>query len=383
MKDHAYLTDIDRLLVHSWMPLLRVDDFTSFIKNPENWEVPIYFLDLVWLIAKAYDHTDSQVWKKLLSVSFSHEGHTSFWRTTFTKDFEGKLKREHPVDQIGIYSKKMEELSKTSPLLCITMEKCALDAVAAICQDKSGKAVSALIEKHDIRKFGKLMSVVVLKTWPTDANGEYIEGEDLIFEYLVNNPMAQTVFQMTDALCDDGRCKDDSNMRRLLRIRKEEAEAVHNEKDLVRSLLQICQELPQHVKIDYNGLDKKNHQNIEMMNLNEFMKPHILDGQTSASIGKVTFFNLCDATRQMALELHAIKDSAIFKMCWTNQVEELSRDRPDTDDTEPFHVNEELYTFDLIYSKIFQTCYSRYRGLYDGLKSGDLFLEEIDCIFED
>ncbi|KAL3047236.1 hypothetical protein OYC64_021454 [Pagothenia borchgrevinki] len=186
------------------------------------------------------------------------------------------------------------------------MEKCALDAVAAICQDKSGKAVSALIEKHDIRKFGKLMSVVVLKTWPTDANGEYIEGEDLIFEYLVNNPMAQTVFQMTgvggrlidqfsnevqirmtlassafksvsqkflsgeiqmktldqilqkehefvgllkiDALCDDGRCKDDSNMRRLLRIRKEEAEAVHNEKDLVRSLLQICQELPQHVK---------------------------------------------------------------------------------------------------------------------------------------
>ncbi|KAI9517442.1 hypothetical protein NQZ68_004659 [Dissostichus eleginoides] len=312
MKDHAYLTDIDRLLVHSWMPLLRVDDFTSFIKSvqvelldilhyiqfsikpgtsymnykalkdllshlnneshliksfdnkygecclktavgllgsvchlttdPENWEVPIYFLDLVWLIAKAYDHTDSQaraqiheefimetlrtmrewrrntfrnkllnewnrlqfsvpheitVWKKLLSVSFSHEGHTSFWRTTFTEDFEGKLKREHPVDQIGIYTKKMEELSKTSPLLCITMEKCALDAVAAICQDKSGKAVSALIEKHDIRKFGKLMSVVVLKTWPTDANGEYIEGEDLIFEYLVNNPMAQTVFQMT------------------------------------------------------------------------------------------------------------------------------------------------------------------------------------------
>ncbi|XP_034002602.1 E3 ubiquitin-protein ligase rnf213-alpha-like isoform X2 [Trematomus bernacchii] len=556
MKDYAYLTDIDRLLVHSWMPLLRVDDFTSFIKSvqvelldilhyiqfsiksgtsymnykalkdlvshlnreknliescdnkygecclktavgllgsvcrlttdPENWEVPIYFLDLVCLIAKAYDHTDSQaraqmheefimetlrtmrewrrntfrnkllnkwtplqfsvpheitVWEKLLSVSFSHEGHTSFWRTTFMEDFEDKLKREQPVDQIGIYSKKMEELSKTSPLLCITMEKCALDAVAAICQDKSGKAVSALIEKHDIRKFGKLMSVVVLKTWPTDANGEYIEGEDLIFEYLVNNPMAQTVFQMTgvggrlidqfsnevqirmtlassafksvsqkflsgeiqmktldqilqkehafvgllkiDALCDDGRCKDDSNMRRLLRIRKEEAEAVHNEKDLVRSLLQICQELPQHVKIDYNGLDKKNHQNIEMMNLNEFMKPHILDGQTSASIGKVTFFNLCDATRQMALELHAIKDSAIFKMCWTNQVEELSRDRPDADDTEQSHANEELYTFDLIYSKIFQSCYSKYRGLYDGLKSGDLFLEEIDYIFED
>ena len=64
-------------------------------------------------------------------------------------------------------------------------------------KDKSGRAVSALLEKHDISKFGKLMSAIVLKTWPRDANGEYIEGEDLIFEYLVKWPMAKTVFQMT------------------------------------------------------------------------------------------------------------------------------------------------------------------------------------------
>lgn len=51
-----------------------------------------------------------------------------------------------------------------------------------------------------------------------------------------------------DGLCDDGRCKDDRNMRRFLKLRKEEAEAVHNEKEMVKALLQICQELPQHVK---------------------------------------------------------------------------------------------------------------------------------------
>ncbi|XP_029285155.1 E3 ubiquitin-protein ligase rnf213-alpha-like [Cottoperca gobio] len=285
------------------------------------------------------------------------------------------------------------------------------------------------------------MSVVVLKTWPTDANGDYIEGEDLIFEYLVNYPMAKTVFQMTgvrgglinklsddvqirmtlassafksvskkflsgeiqmktlnqilqkehefvdllkiDGLCDDGRCKDDRNMRRLLRLRKEEAETVQSEKELVRGLLQICQELPPHVKVDFRELDKKLNQNIEMMNLNEFMSVHTLDGQYSSAIGKVTYFNLCDIARQMASELHAIKDSAIFKMCWTNQVEELSRDRPDTDDTEDIDGNEEIYTLDLVYSKIFQSCYSKYKGLYDDLKSGDLLLEDIDCIFED
>lgn len=31
MKDHVYLVDIDRLLVHSWMSLLSMDDLMSFI----------------------------------------------------------------------------------------------------------------------------------------------------------------------------------------------------------------------------------------------------------------------------------------------------------------------------------------------------------------
>ncbi|XP_067452688.1 E3 ubiquitin-protein ligase rnf213-alpha-like isoform X1 [Thunnus thynnus] len=454
--------------------------------DPDRCDIPLIFLELVCLIAKSYDYTDSQsreriheesigetletmrewrrttfknkllnewnrtqfsvpheieVWNKLLSLSFSHEQHTSFWRTTFTEDFEGKLKQEHPVNQIGIYSNKMEELSKTSPVLCRSMEKCALEAIAAICQDKSGRNVSALLERHDITKFGKLMSVVVLKSWPTDAKGDYIEGEDLIFEYLLNWPMAKTVFQMAgareglidklsdeaqirmtlassafksvsekflsgeiqmktldqilqrerefvdllkiDGLCDDGRCKDDRNMRRLLRLRNEEAEAVSNEKELVRSLLQICQELPQHVKVDFMGLDIKLHQKTETMNLNEFMKVLTLDRQCPPTVGQVTYFNLCDITRQMASELHAIKDSSIFKVCWMNRVEELSRDQPDTDDTEHLDGNEEIYTLDLVYSKIFQSCYSKYKGLYDGLKSGELLLEEIDSLFED
>lgn len=33
MKEHAYLADIDRLLVHSWMSLLPVEDLKSFISS--------------------------------------------------------------------------------------------------------------------------------------------------------------------------------------------------------------------------------------------------------------------------------------------------------------------------------------------------------------
>ncbi|XP_069008985.1 E3 ubiquitin-protein ligase rnf213-alpha-like, partial [Embiotoca jacksoni] len=556
MKEHEYLVDIDRLVVHSWMSLFHVDNLKSFIssvqvelldilhylqfiikseitqsiyrdleelatdlikkeshrsksfddkygecclktavmlhgsvcrriKNPGCYTVPLHLLDLVCLIAKAYGHNDSQereriheesigeilettrewrrntfgskllnewshtqfcvpdemkVWSKLLSVSFSHDEHTSYWRDTFMKDFEGKLKQERPMDQIGLYIKMSEELSNTSPMLHSAMEKCALEAVADICQDESGTAVMDLMRRHDITRFGKLISVVMLKSWPTDANGDYVESEALTFQHLVNWPMAKTLFQITgargrligqlsdeaqlrmtlaksafksvskkflsgeiqiktlnqilqrdrefvdllkiDGICDDGRCKDDRNMTTLLGQRKAEAEAVHTEKELVRNLLQICQDLPEHVKVDFEGLDKKVNQNFEVMNLNEFLTVHKLDGETSLSTGKVTYFNLCDVTRQMATELHAIKDSYIFKMCWKSQVKELSRDPLEKDDTERIAGNEEIYTLDLIYSKIFQSCHNKYKVVYESLKTGEMLLEEINSIFE-
>lgn len=118
-----------------------------------------------------------------------------------------------------------------------------------------------------------------------------------------------------------------------------------------------------------------------MMNLNEFMKVHTLDGETSSAHGQVTYFNLCDAARQMASKLHAVKDSTIFKKCWMHQVGELSIDHHDTNDTEELDGNKEIYTLDLVYSKVFQSCYSEYKRLYDGLKSGELLLEDIDSIF--
>lgn len=120
-------------------------------------------------------------------------------------------------------------------------------------------------------------------------------------------------------------------------------------------------------------MDEKLNQNIEKMSLNTFLKVFTLDGETSYSREEVTYFGLCDITRQMAEELHAIKDSSIFKMCWRDQVEELSRNQPD---------EEEIYTLDMVYNKIFQSCYSTYKRLYDNLKSGELSLEETDTIFE-
>uniref|UniRef100_A0A3Q4I151 RING-type E3 ubiquitin transferase n=1 Tax=Neolamprologus brichardi TaxID=32507 RepID=A0A3Q4I151_NEOBR len=131
--------------------------------------------------------------------------------------------------------------------------------------------------------------------------------------------------------------------------------------------------------VDLNGLDKKLKQNFETMNLSEFMKVHTLDGLNSSATANVTYFNLCDETHQMASDIHAIKDSGIFKMCWTNQVEVLTRDKSQEGNSDR---NQEIYTFEQVYNKIFQTCYTNFKRLYVSLKSGELLLEETDSIFK-
>lgn len=113
------------------------------------------------------------------------------------------------------------------------------------------------------------------------------------------------------------------------------------------------------------------------MNLNEFIKIPTLDGLTSPATPNVTYFNLSKKTHEMASKLHANKDSTIFKMYWTNQVEKLSKDKSDINNTE-----EEVYTLDQVYTYIFESCYTNYERLYDSLKTGELLLEEIDSIFE-
>lgn len=127
------------------------------------------------------------------------------------------------------------------------------------------------------------------------------------------------------------------------------------------------------------GLDNQLQHNTEMMRLNEFMEVHTLDGQMSCLTGKVTYFTISDSIRQMANELLATKDSLIFKMYWANEVEELNTEHANKDDAEPC---EEIYTLDLICSKIFQSCFSKYKELYASLSSGEMSLEDVDSFYE-
>uniref|UniRef100_A0A3Q4I5J3 RING-type E3 ubiquitin transferase n=1 Tax=Neolamprologus brichardi TaxID=32507 RepID=A0A3Q4I5J3_NEOBR len=259
-------------------------------------------------------------------------------------------------------------------------------------QDTS--TMSKLMKIYDFTKFLKLMSVVVMESWPKDENGHEIQDEDLVFDYLMSWPMAKTILKiagagegLTDKLSDEALSKIDLGRSAFKSVSKKFLSGEIQIKGLLQ-ILQRKQEFLDFLKIgeynylflfDLNGLDKKLKQNFETMNLSEFMKVHTLDGLNSSATANVTYFNLCDETHQMASDIHAIKDSGIFKMCWTNQVEVLTRDKSQEGNSDR---NQEIYTFEQVYNKIFQTCYTNFKRLYVSLKSGELLLEETDSIFK-
>ncbi|XP_047672985.1 E3 ubiquitin-protein ligase rnf213-alpha-like isoform X3 [Tachysurus fulvidraco] len=386
-----------------------------------------------------------EVWSKLISLPFANKEFCSEWSKTFLNQFEGKLKQERPIHQIVIYCNKVEDLNAKFPLLTASFENCALEAVTSVCQSGSETHLLEKLKSHDLSKFGKLISEIVLKSWPKTEDGKYQDGEELVIQHLLTWPTASKIFQLQgakgnlidqlsdkarelmaiagsafccvaqqfiqgnitlkilnqiltkgdafiellqiDALCDDGRCKDNRAVKNLLRKRQEEVENIYQEKEFIACLLHVCSKLQNHIKVEIAELKVKHTVNVEEMCLDEFMEAHQLDENSSDVTGLVTYFNLCDITRKMAKRLHDLKDSYIFSMCWENQAKTLSHteqdddDDDDSDETEPKR-DMEPCTLEFIHAKIFQPCDSQYQRIYTSLKNASITFKMVDSIFE-
>ncbi|XP_058262166.1 E3 ubiquitin-protein ligase rnf213-alpha-like isoform X3 [Hemibagrus wyckioides] len=383
-----------------------------------------------------------EVWNKLISLPFANKEFCSEWSKTFLNQFEGKLKQERPIHQIEIYFNQVEDLNSKVPLLIPSFENCALEAVTPVCQSGSEKHLLENLKNRDLSKFGKLVSEIVLKSWPKTEDGKYQDGEELVIQHLLTWPTASKIFQLQgangkltdqlsdkakelmaiagsaficvtqrfiqgditikvlnqilerdgafiellqiDALCDDGRCKDKRAVKNLLRKRQEEVENIYQEKEFIACLLHVCSKLQNHIKVDIAELEKKHIVNVEQMCLDEFMEVHQLDENSSEVTGMVTYFNLCELTRKMAKRLHDLKDSYIFSMCWENQAKALSQteqDEDDGDDTEPIR-DMVPCTLEDIYAKIFQPCDTQYQNIYTSLMNGSITFKMVDSIFE-
>ncbi|KAK6312343.1 hypothetical protein J4Q44_G00180070 [Coregonus suidteri] len=277
--------------------------------------------------------TEIEMWNNIISLKFANDDFTKEWRQTFTRDLEGKLKRESPLDQIEIYCSQMEVLNESHPHVARSIEKCALEAVTSLCQSKSeGK----LFDRFRINwKFGKLISAIIQKSWPRNERGDYHEEDEVVFQHLLSWTAAKNIFQLhvadeklidqlseearermtvaissftaisnqlvhgnirikllnsvlekrdtftellkIDCLSENERYKDSAPMKRLLLCRQEEVKAVYHEKELVEVLLTMSRKLQEHVIVDFEGLEERLQTNIEAMTLDQFMEVHPFD----------------------------------------------------------------------------------------------------------
>ncbi|XP_062875116.1 E3 ubiquitin-protein ligase rnf213-alpha [Trichomycterus rosablanca] len=380
------------------------------------------------------------IWNNIISMSFDNEVFTTEWRETFARDFEGKFQQESYLDQIEVYCSKIEELEKSHSYVAKSIEKCALQAVAQMCQ---AKTEGRLFERFKINwKFGKLISAIIQKSWPGNESGSHQEEGVLVLQHLLNWTAAKYIFQLhgadeklidqlsneakerlavatslftdisnqlingnirikvlkhilekkdnflelvkIDCLCENKQCKDVSAMRRLLQSRQDEVNAVYHESELVKGFIAMCQKIQEHVTVDFEGLENKSQIDIEEMELRRFMEVHPLNQIPSPVAGVVTYFNLDENVRSMAETLHVFKESYIFKMCWENQAKKFAK--MSSDEYEPENLDDEeelLVTADLIYEDIFQPCYENYQKIYTSLKDGSMTFKDVDVTFKD
>ncbi|KAG9334572.1 hypothetical protein JZ751_007508, partial [Albula glossodonta] len=309
---------------------------------------------------------------------------------SFTSKYEIEERHLH---QIGIYCTEIEEVSRKFPALAVCLENCALDAVTSICQGQ------------DFCKFGKLVSAIILKTWPQDSSGHYLDGEETVIEHLLTWSAAKNVFQLqgTDGKLS-GQLTDRASKRIAVaisaftsvsdkflsgNIQIKTLNRIFKKKDAFLELLKIdCLSLSGRCEsasamqslLRCREEERKLRVNVESMILGEFMEVHRPDELSSEAAGMVTFYSIPPGSREMAEALLKFKDSFLFKMCWESSAMRSCNDGITEQSRAGLEPPASLVT---VSDVVFQPCYRRYRGLYEGLKTGQLMLEEVDRVFQD
>ncbi|KAM9745174.1 E3 ubiquitin-protein ligase rnf213-alpha-like isoform 2-T2 [Menidia menidia] len=379
-----------------------------------------------------------ELWNNIISINFKDEDWTKEWRETFTLDFEGKYKQETPLKQIEFYCKNIEAFSASYPHVAACIEKCALEAVTALCQTRSeGK----LFERLTISwKFWKLISAIIQKSWPKDIHGKYQEDEEVVFQHLLSWAAAKDIFhlygsdeKLMEKLCQDardrishaissftavncqlvqgnikisllntilerqdaflellkidcfsesGKYSDNTKMKRLLEHRQNEIKTLRHEKELVDVILTMCHKLEEHITVDIADLEDHSQVNIEMMPLNHFMEVRQFDKLASPMTGIVTYFNLNEEIREMAEYLFTSKDSYIFRACWEKHAKDYAAEVAEDDELDEHAVVDIMATPEIIYENIFLACSAEYGKTFSRLKNGSIRLEEVKQLFD-
>ncbi|XP_055509816.1 E3 ubiquitin-protein ligase rnf213-alpha isoform X2 [Leucoraja erinacea] len=380
--------------------------------------------------ATFFNQDEFHVWITLTTLDLGNTEWTSFWMKGLLSELEGRMKKEKPIQQIEIYCKKIEEIRNLQPLIAECFEKCALDAVYIICQDKSEAQLLERLWNYNLTKFGKLVSTIIENSWEKDYSGMFSDDPDSVLQHLLNWSAAKTIFQLlgidnkvTEQLSNkakdlmalavqifqrvmrdllDGSIKikylewilkkkdnfmalhktkqgesfKEINLRQVLTWRQKELNRFFEERNWVDSFLKMCHKIDEHVKVAIDDLKNLFDHDVREMKLNEVVMIEQIGAQYIVPyIPMVSYFSLSEEIKQMASAIDRFKDSYILQMCWEKEAHHIYVSNEQQ--------NEPPLSLEEACTMIWNPCFDQYKDIFVKVKEASLTFAEVDNIFKD
>uniref|UniRef100_A0A674JMV9 RING-type E3 ubiquitin transferase n=1 Tax=Terrapene triunguis TaxID=2587831 RepID=A0A674JMV9_9SAUR len=396
MKGKKHLMEVDRTLVRSWISLLPLGDLAEFLTD-----FSVELLDCLLGIYHRLQNTSItwHSWEPLCQpLERQHTWNVSQQRRCFLSPISS-ISPSTQVIQLNCTLGPETLLNDTAPLECVKWTNPVYSHPCAspipLCLKQSESNLLDLVSSYNLDKFGKLVSAVITKSWPSSKSGEPMDDLDEVLHHLLvwsdikhlfnfnGTVLYEILEQLTDAakklmaVADSVFTNVAENLlngcilvKRLELIikhkkqficiwelrkcacllwRREEIDSLKRERNWIGTLLDMCRKVQAFIK----GIQL----NFPMEGTLE------------------TYYNLSPELKKVAHIMHTYKDSHIFQLCWERTAQMMVEEDEDSE--------EQVIPILDLDDDLFSPCYREYRRLYNDLKSGKLTFAEVDTIFKD
>ncbi|XP_075418440.1 E3 ubiquitin-protein ligase RNF213-like [Tenrec ecaudatus] len=367
-----------------------------------------------------------QVWKQLVELHFPVD---YGWKEVLLGDMEGRLKQEKPLLQISAYCSCDWGASGLDGSVAKSFEKCAIEAVSSACQSQT--SILDQISDNQFRKFGKVVSAVIVKSWPMNDE-RAVDDMDEVLKHLLTGPDIKPIFRVLGSdekplanMTEEGQRlmgiadsvftkvvgdllsgkifvrqlellqkhkaqfldiwqiksrslspqEKEHDMKAVLHCRGNEHLFLNIEKKSVDSLLKMCEAVKHLIKVDLGDIASKHLEDLSSKRLSDVVTVRLLTKPKTRWADITTHYSLSREEREMAKKIDCLKDSHVFKRFWEEEANLLREHKENSE--------EQTLPRKDVCDDLYLPCYKRVTRLYQDLMSGNVTFDEINTIFTD
>ncbi|CAH2291483.1 E3 ubiquitin- ligase RNF213 [Pelobates cultripes] len=372
-------------------------------------------------------------WSRFL---YAGEGVSLKWEEYLLSDLCRKIKQVDPIDQIKLYCSSQNTFKEIHPSVGKSFENCAIEAVHNACQ--SQRDILTQLDEGNLANFRRLVSAIIVNSWPKDDKEEPIEDFDMILKHLMEWKDATYIFKLfgTNSISQEAEviqelvglsdsiflnavdsllfgdvqikrlecilnnekqflsiCKLKSdknevisvaNVKTVLEWRRKELQSLKQEQQNVDCLLKMCERIKEFIPVNTCDIEKTHHENVGPKSLNQLLPIKRLDSQNEPN-DAFSYYNLSPQVMVMAENMNRFKQSHILIISWVKEAQQFE-DSPSaylSDEEEMEDDEDQELTLKNLEKKLFTPCFQTYKKLYESIKSGEVTFEDLDRYLKD